>query len=192
MAAVGEGRTFAYFALMATALIGMQTFSVTAMVAIYEAPLTLATGSLTGFLLGSAAGVLVGGFLADRTPRHDVVAGTGMLLGACLSLVLGSGAPTLPLLAVMMTLTGFCLGVTSPSRDMLVRAATPPGASGKVYGFVYSGLDLGSSITPLVFGWLLDRGEPRLVFVMAAGFMLLTIVTVVQVRRHGRSAALAR
>ncbi|MEK7836871.1 MAG: MFS transporter, partial [candidate division NC10 bacterium] len=138
---------FAYFALMATALIGLQTFSVTAMVAIYEAPLTLATGSLTGFLLGSAAGILVGGFLADRTPRHDVVAGTGMLLGACLSLVLGSGAPTLPLLAVMMTLTGFCLGVTSPSRDMLVRAATPPGASGKVYGFVYSGLDLGSSLT---------------------------------------------
>ncbi|MEK7444694.1 MAG: MFS transporter [candidate division NC10 bacterium] len=183
---------FAYFALMATALIGLQTFSVTAMVAIYEAPLTLATGSLTGFLLGSAAGILVGGFLADRNPRHDVVAGTGMLLGACLSLVLGTGAPALPLLAVMMTLTGFCLGVTSPSRDMLVRAATPPGASGKVYGFVYSGLDLGSSITPLVFGWLLDRGEPRLVFVMAAGFMLLTIVAVVQVRRHGRSAALAR
>ena len=83
-----------------------------------------------------------------------------------------------------MALAGFCLGATTPSRDMLVRAATPPGASGKVYGFVYSGLDLGSSLTPLLFGWLLDRGEPRMLFVASAAFMLLTIATVVQVRRQ--------
>ena len=73
---------FAYFALLATSLIGIQTFSVSAMVAIYEAPLGLATGALTAFLLGSAGGILVGGFLADRTSRHDVVAGSGMFLGA--------------------------------------------------------------------------------------------------------------
>ena len=150
---------FAYFALMATSLIGIQTFSVSAMVAIYEAPLGLATGALTAFLLGSAGGVLVGGFLADRTSRHDVVAGGGMLLAAAATLVIASAAPPLALLPVVMAAAGFCLGATSPSRDMLVRAATPPGASGKVYGFVYSGLDLGSSLTPLLFGWLLDRGE---------------------------------
>jgi MFS family permease len=170
---------FAYFALLATSLIGIQTFSVSAMVAIYEAPLGLATGALTAFLLGSAGGVLVGGFLADRTSRHDVVAGGGMFLAAAASLVIASAA-----------LAGFCLGATSPSRDLLVRAATPPGASGKVYGFVYSGLDLGSSLTPLLFGWLLDRGEPRMVFVVSAGFMLLTIATVVQVRRHAAPAGM--
>jgi MFS transporter, FSR family, fosmidomycin resistance protein len=181
---------FAYFALLATSLIGIQTFSVSAMVAIYEAPLGLATGALTAFLLGSAGGVLVGGFLADRTSRHDVVAGGGMSLGAIASLVIASAAPPLVLLPVVMALAGFCLGATSPSRDMLVRAATPPGASGKVYGFVYSGLDLGSSLTPLLFGWLLDRGEPRMVFVASAGFMLLTIATVVQVRRHAAPAGM--
>jgi FSR family fosmidomycin resistance protein-like MFS transporter len=180
---------FAYFALLATALIGLQTFSVAAMVAVYAAPLTLATGALTGFLLGSSAGILLGGMLADRTSRHDVVAGGGMLLAAAMTLSIATGALPLALLAVAMVLAGFCLGVTSPSRDMLVRAATPRGASGKVYGFVYSGLDLGSSVTPLVFGWLLDLGAPRTIFVVAAGLMLLTIVTVVQVRRHGAPAA---
>jgi MFS family permease len=175
---------FAYFTLLATSLIGIQTFSVSAMVTIYEAPLAFATAALTAFLLGSAAGILVGGFLADRTSRHDVVAGSGMFLGAGATLVIASTAPPLALLPVVMALAGFCLGATSPSRDMLVRAATPPGASGKVYGFVYSGLDLGSSLTPLLFGWLLDRGEPRMVFVASAAFMLLTIATVVQVRRH--------
>lgn len=179
---------FAYFALLATSLIGIQTFSVSAMVAIYEVPLGLATGALTAFLLGSAGGILVGGFLADRTSRHDVVAGSGMFLGAVASLVIASAAPPPALLPVAMAVAGFCLGATSPSRDMLVRAATPPGASGKVYGFVYSGLDLGSALTPLLFGWLLDRGEPRMVFVASAGFMLLTIATVVQVRRHAAPA----
>jgi MFS family permease len=73
-----------------------------------------------------------------------------------------------------------------------VRAATPPGASGKVYGFVYSGLDLGSALTPLLFGWLLDIGEPRMVFVLSAAFMLLTIATVVQVRRQAAPARVNR
>ena len=176
---------FAYFALLATSLIGIQTFSVTAMVAIYEAPIALAAGALTAFLLGNAAGILAGGFLADRTRRHDVVAGTGMLLAAVLTLVVASAAIPLIALAVVMGLAGVCLGVTSPSRDMLVRAATPRGASGKVFGFVYSGLDLGSLVAPLGYGWLLDRGEPRAMFVLVAALMLVTIVTVVQVRRHG-------
>jgi len=175
---------FAYFALLATAQIGLQTFSVSAMVAIYDAPLGVATGALTAFLVGSAAGILLGGILADRTSRHDLLASGGLCVGAAASLVMASAAPPLLVLPVVMAVAGFCLGATTPSRDMLVRAATPPGASGKVYGFVYSGLDLGSSLTPLLFGWLLDRGEPRMVFGGAAVFMLLTIATVVQVRRH--------
>ena len=95
-----------------------------------------------------------------------------------------SAAWAVPLFAV----TGFALGATGPSRDMIVRGATPRGASGRVYGFVYSGLDLGSSLTPLLFGWLLDRGEPRMVFVASAGFMLLTIATVIQIRRQAAPA----
>lgn len=179
---------FAYFALIAGALIGMQAFSVPAILAAYDAPLAIATGSLTALLLGSAAGILAGGFLADRTSRHDHVAAAGMALGAGFTLVVATGAPAPVLLPVVMALAGFCIGATSPSRDMLVRAAAPAGASGKVYGFVYSGFDLGSAIVPLGLGWLLDRGEPRAVFVALATVMLLTIVTVVQVRRHGAPA----
>jgi FSR family fosmidomycin resistance protein-like MFS transporter len=182
---------FAFFAFIATSLIGIQTFSVSAMVQIFDAPLGLATGALTAFLLGSATGILVGGFMADRTRRHDLVATCGLVAGASLSLIIASAAPTLTFLPGVMALMGFCLGTISPSRDMLVRAATPPGASGKVYGFVYSGLDLGSCLTPLLFGWFLDHGEPRMVFVTSATFMLLTIATAVQVRRRSQPIARA-
>ena len=179
---------FAYFALLAGALIGLQSFSVPAILAAYDAPLAIATGSLTALLLGSAAGIVAGGLLADRTSRHDLVAAAGMALAAGFTLVVATGAPAPVVLPVVMGLAGFCVGATSPSRDMLVRAAAPAGASGKVYGFVYSGFDLGSAVVPLGLGWLLDRGEPRAVFVALAAVMLVTIVTVVQVRRHGAPA----
>jgi MFS transporter, FSR family, fosmidomycin resistance protein len=179
---------FAYFALIATALIGLQTFGVTTLMRIYDTPLALATGALTAFLVGGASGILAGGLLADRTQRHDVVAVAGLVTAAGFMMLLATGAVAPALLPVILGVTGFCHGATGPSRDMLVRSATPPGASGKVFGFVYSGLDLGSCLTPLAFGWLLDHGDPRLLLVAVGILMLCTIATVVQVRRTARVA----
>ena len=179
---------FAYFAFIATALIGVQTFGVTTLMRIYDTPLGLATGALTAFLVGGATGILAGGLLADRTRRHDIVAVMGLVTAAGLMMLLATGALAPALLPVVLGLTGFCHGATGPSRDMLVRAATPPGASGKVFGFVYSGLDLGSCLTPLAFGWLLDHGDPRMLFVAVAILMLCTIATVAQVRRSTQPA----
>ena len=179
---------FAYFALIATALIGLQTFGVTTLMRIYDTPLALATGALTAFLVGGASGILAGGLLADRTQRHDVVAVAGLVTAAGFMMLLATGAVAPALLPVILGVTGFCHGATGPSRDMLVRSATPPGASGKVFGFVYSGLDLGACLTPLAFGWLLDHGDPRLLLVAVGILMLCTIATVVQVRRTARVA----
>jgi MFS family permease len=176
---------FCYFVLIAAAMSAVQTFAVATMVAVYAAPLALAAGALTAYMLGNAAGVVCGGFLADRMRRHDVFAGAGMALAALLTLVFASGAPAAATLAGLLALIGFAQGATNPSRDLLVRGATPSGASGKVFGFVYSGLDLGTLVMPPLYGWLMDRGEPRAVFVVAAVLMALTILTVLEVGRRG-------
>ena len=84
----------------------------------------------------------------------------------------------------LLILAGAASGITTPSRDMLVRAATPKGASGRVFGFVYSGLDLGSSLVPLALGWAFDQGRPETVFYAAAAFLAITVFTVIQVRRQ--------
>jgi FSR family fosmidomycin resistance protein-like MFS transporter len=177
---------FAYFALIATALVGMQTFGVTGLMRVYETPMALATAALTAFLLGGAAGILGGGFLADRTSRHDVVAVSGLIGAAALILLVATGGVGPSRLPLLLAVAGFCQGVTAPSRDMLVRAATPPGASGKVFGFVYSGLDLGSCLVPVAFGWMLDHRDPRMLFVAVGVLLLCTIGTVVQVRRRAQ------
>jgi len=175
---------FGYFALLTASTTGIQTFAVPALGLIYDAPLTVATGALTVYLFANATGILAGGFLADRASRHDVVAATGVTCAAALMLTLASGRPPLSAIAVVMAATGFSMGITAPSRDMLVRAATPRGSSGKVFGFVYSGLDLGSLVAPPVYGWLLDRGEPRAMFAVVAALMFVMILTVIQVRRR--------
>lgn len=183
-------KCFAYFTFYSMALIGLQTFSVSVTTALYHAPLVTASTALTGFLFGGIIGIVAGGFAAAHSERHNLVAALGMLISAALTLALASGALPVWMLIGCMTLIGFFLFSTQPSRDILVRGATPPGATGKVYGFVYSGLDLGGSLSPLLFGWLLDRHLPQWVFGTAAGFMLVAVGTVVTLRsRRGAQAA---
>jgi MFS family permease len=173
---------FFYFVFVTIAGLGLQTFIPTVLGSIYGVSLALATSTLTAYLLGGAAGILTGGFLAARTSRHDRVAAGGMLVAASVLLVVAMGAVPSALLMPVFVLIGFAMGATGPSRDLIVRAATPKGAAGRVYGFVYSGLDLGGIIGPVAFGVMLDHGHPQAMLLAVASCYLMAIGTVVQVR----------
>lgn len=177
---------FWYFALSAGAGVAMQNFSASALVETYGSPLVVATAGLTAFLGGSAAGILVGGVLADRLPRHAMIATCGLATAACFMACVAVFALPMPAIIALLGLAGFSAGATSPSRDILVRGATPPGATGKVFGFVYSGLDLGSALSPLLFGWLIDGGQYRGVFIAIAVMYGLSILSVMQLSRGRR------
>jgi FSR family fosmidomycin resistance protein-like MFS transporter len=180
---------FAYFCVLTLATIGIQTFVGTSLNAAYDIPLAVATSAITAYLLGNATGVFGGGFLAARTTRHDRVAATGLAVGASLMLLIAASPMIAQWAIPMMALIGVAIGSTGPSRDMIVRGATPPGASGRVYGFVYSGLDLGATLGPVTMGALLDHGSPRIVFAAISLFLFLAIGTVIQVRRTVRLGA---
>jgi FSR family fosmidomycin resistance protein-like MFS transporter len=180
---------FAYFCAVTVAGISIQTFIGTSLHAAYDVALAVATSALTAYLLGGAAGILFGGFLASRTAHHDRVAATGLATGAALMMLLAAVPALAQWSIALLAVTGFVLGATGPSRDMIVRKATPPGASGRVYGFVYSGLDLGATLAPVSIGLLLDHDAPRAVFVAIAVALLLAGSTVIQVRRQPRVGA---
>jgi MFS transporter, FSR family, fosmidomycin resistance protein len=176
---------FFYFIFQTTATIGLQTFLPPALNSGLDIPLIVATSAVTAYLLGGTAGIVAGGFLAMRTARHDRVAATGLLLGATLLALIASGAVPLPWIVPMFVVIGICVGATGPSRDLIVRNATPKGAAGRVYGFVYSGLDIGSMLGPIWFGMMLDHGLAREVLFAIGVLFIIAIGTVVQVRRAG-------
>jgi MFS transporter, FSR family, fosmidomycin resistance protein len=176
--------SFAFFLLQAFAMVGFMTFAPTAFAQLYDAPLVFATSLLTAFLVGGIAGTLAGGVLAGRTERHDTVAWLGMLASAVLTGAVATGAMPLALLWPAAFGVGAGMGLASPSRDILVRGIAPIHARGKIYGFVYSGLDAGAGVAPLVFGWLLDRGLAAGTFAIAALCLALAIpVTLGMARR---------
>jgi MFS transporter, FSR family, fosmidomycin resistance protein len=157
---------------------GLSNFLIVALAALYGTPSTLANVSLTGALLFSALGVLAGGVLAARTSRHAAVAALGLALAGVVTALVGLINFSPYLLILMMSLSGLFGGIASPSRDMLVRAATPAGAFGRVFGFVSSGFNIGSMIAPTIYGMMLDHGSPRSVFLFSAACSIVCIATV--------------
>ena len=181
---------FSFFLFTSVTSTALQTFSIPAMVGLYGVAVVVATGTLTGYLAGAAAGTLAGGFIAARTRRHDAAAISGILLAMLFVMTLASGALPTVLLVVVTTLAGFCVGSVNPSRDIIVREVTPAHARGKVYGFVYSGLDLGSALAPPLIGWLIDSGRPRLVFITGAATLAASAaIMLVLGRKQARAAA---
>ena len=158
---------------------GLSNFLVVALAALYGTPSTLANVALTGALLMSALGVLVGGLLAVGTTRHATVAALALAFAGIVTALVGLIAFPSYILVLMMSLSGLFGGIASPSRDMLVRAVTPAGAFGRVFGFVSSGFNIGAMIAPTIYGMMLDHGSPRAVFLFSAACSIACIATVV-------------
>jgi MFS family permease len=172
---------FAYFLLTSFAESGIQSFSITVLTEGYGTKLALATGAVTAYQLGSAGGVLSGGYIADRTSRYEGVEATGIVLYDLFMFTVAY--PALPIAAIIILLAcaGFSSGATKPARDLLIRHAAPSGGLGKAFGVVYSGLDVGSLLAPVAYGALLDRNLDNLVFVVSGAVMLLATFTIFQV-----------
>ena len=180
-----------FFVMITFSTTGIQNYSVVALGEAYGTPLGIASGALTANLLLSALGVLVGGVLAARTSRHEWVAAGSFAGIAITGIIIGAYDLGIALLFVVMSLNGFVNGLMQPSRDMLVRAVTPDGQFGKVFGFVTTGFNIGGIISPLMFGYVMDSGHPRAVFFMVGALSVLAIVTLIPNFLRRRRAASA-
>ena len=157
---------------------GLNQYLVVGLGALYGTPPALANTALTGLLAMSAIGVLLGGALAGRTARHNLVACAGLVVTGSASTLIALVDPGALLLVLIASLSGFASGMTMPSRDMIVRSVTPQGSFGKVFGFVTTGFHIGGMVAPLIFAQFLDHGYPRGVFLYVAACALVAIATV--------------
>ncbi|MFN3791809.1 MFS transporter [Massilia sp.] len=172
---------FGFFLLTAVALGAIQSFAAISLESLYGISHALATSSYTAYMLASALGMVAGGFLGAHAKRHDRTVAAAFAVAALLALVLAAGAGPSWMALPLMGLIGLCSGVAGPSRDLMIRAAAPKGATGRVYGVVYSGLDSGLAVGPLLFGLVMDAGRPGWVFAGVALFQALAIATAVGV-----------
>jgi MFS family permease len=183
---------FLFFLLVTAAFGGLQSFSVPVLGGIYGLSAAAGVAALTGYLLGSAAGMAVGGFVAVHVHAHDRTAGAALFGAAVFAAVLASGLPPAWSVIPLMVAVGAGVGLAGPSRDLLVRrVATESLAGGKespafgrVYGFVYSGLDVGLALGPLAFGMLLDAGGRDGVLPGVALLQVLAVATVLAMGRR--------
>ena len=187
---------FSFFFWSTCALSAIQSFASPALQSMYGLPLSVTALVVTGYMLCGAAGMVVGGFLVGRVVRLEKIISVCLLASAALLVLVGTG--WLPGMAavVVAALAGVGTGLASPSRDMLIKRAAPPGATGRVYGTVYSGLDLGFCLAAPVFGALLDRGMTSGIFYGSAITLALSVVSAALVgvgvaARLRRAAAVA-
>jgi MFS family permease len=165
-----------FFMLLGLSNAGISNFGVVALMSGYGVTFSAANIALTAFLGASAAGVLAGGYLADRTKRHGNVAAACFAINAVIITVIATINLPTAVLTVAMGLAGFLGGVIAPSRDMLVRNAAPAGAAGRAFGIVSTGFNFSGILSPLLFGWIMDQSLPHWVFGASAAFMVLTVL----------------
>ncbi|NYT46189.1 MFS transporter [Alcaligenaceae bacterium] len=181
---------FLFFMFTSVALSAVQNYTIPMLGDIYAIDKVLAGGTLSAYMIAAAVGMLAGGFLVGTTPNTERTVFVSLLLAGALLAVLALG--TVPPVVAMglVALAGFFSGVAAPSRDMLIRRVTPKGATGTVYGLVYSGMDVGSSLAPVGFGLMLDAGLGRGPwFGAATAFAIAAVLAVWVARWAGRSVA---
>jgi FSR family fosmidomycin resistance protein-like MFS transporter len=184
---------FSFFLVAVMAFGGLQNFAAPIFQRTYGVSLAVATTGLTAYLLANAAGTAAGGFVASRGQHQERMIAGALALAAMCSIALASATVPAWSLAVLMGVMGFGVGFTGPSRDILVRRAATSrfgtGAYGRIYGFVYSGIDTGLAIAPMVFGPLMDAGRYSSVLWGVATLQSLAILTALAVGSRSRAKA---
>jgi MFS family permease len=177
-----------FFFLFAVSLSVVQSFATEAARQLHDVPAHLAAVCLTVYMLLSAGGMVLGGFLASDPARCERVVGIGFGLAAMVALTLGFADVSGVVVPALFGAMGFAAGMAAPSRDLLVKRSTPDNATGRVYGVVYSGLDIGQAIAPIAFGMLMDLHRYQAVFVGLAIVQGVLVASAFNVRRVRRTA----
>lgn len=182
---------FVFFLFYSGSMSGVQSFAPEAARQLHGIAAGTAAACITIYMVCAGLGMVLGGFLAQDPARCERVIAAGMGLAALAAVALALAPLPTAAVPALFGVMGFVVGIAGPSRDLIVKQAAPENATGRVYGVVYSGLDTGMALAPLLYGYLLDHQQPALVWLAIAGVQGLLIFTAMQVRGARRTTALS-
>ena len=178
---------FTFFAFMAMGSIGLMTFGASTLIALFELPADKASLIISLQLSGSMLGILIGGVLADRYPRHDLMTALVVTIAVAMMMMVPLlHLNSVPLLIPIFVCFGMLYGIAGPLRDMVVRSIAPSGSAGKVFGFTYSGMDVGSATSTLLFGYMLSQNQPFWVLILIGVFMMIGVFSILFAKAAAR------
>ncbi len=183
--------SFIFFAFMAMGSVGLMAFGASALIQIFGFTGEVANSVITLQLTGSLLGILTGGWVADKiAQRHDIATAAVVTLGVAFLLCVPAFQPgSYIVLVALMMCYGALYGMANPLRDMVIRSFAPTGSAGKVFGFTYSGMDFGSAVSAVLFGFLLENHHPEMVFVLVGVFMMIGVGAVLIAKATSPSKA---
>ena len=182
---------FGFFMVSSMAGAGIQSWLITVLHSTHGMTLEAASSALTGYMIGTMSGVLVGGWFADRSDKHLAFVVVLTVAGSALLLWVDLVSMTQLMTVAVLFAGGLMIGASRTPRDVMVKDAAPPGQIGKVFGFVSAGLALGGAIMPVPYGMLIDAGRPELVLVLVSGLWLTSLLFVGNARAAARREAVA-
>lgn len=178
---------FVFFLFYSGSMSGVQSFAPEAARLLHGITAGTAAACITVYMVCAGSGMVLGGFLAQDPARCERIIATGMGLAALAAIALALAPLPTAAVPALFGVMGFVVGIAGPSRDLIVKQAAPENATGRVYGVVYSGLDTGMALAPLLYGFLMDHHQPAMVWLAIAVVQALLIFTAMQVRGARRT-----
>ena len=176
---------FGFFMFSTMTLAVVQSYSISILQKLHDVSLYAANTTLTAYMLCAAIGMMIGGWVAAKFPdKSDRVVARAMTAAAAILVLAASGVLGAAGTCALIATTGFAIGIGGPSRDMMIKKATPVGATGRVYGLVYSGMDVGFALAPAVFGMFMDRGYYASVLIGASMTLMIAVFLALGVGRR--------
>ena len=176
--------SFVYFFGTAFAIGGVQTFGPESAAQLHDLPAAQVALLVSVYMVGSAFGALVGGYTMGDVRYAERIVSLSLIVALSVALAIGYLTTPIWMSSVLFGMMGFAAGVGTPARDLLVKRAASPGATGRIYGIVYSGLDVGVALAPALFGFMMDARWPAGIWIGVAMAYVLMIVCANMLARH--------
>jgi MFS family permease len=181
--------SFVYFFGTAFAIGGVQTFGPESAAQLHDLPAAQVALLVSVYMVGSACGALVGGYTMGDVRYAERIVSISLIVALSVALSIGYLATPIWMSSVLFGMMGFAAGVGTPARDLLIKRAAPPGATGRIYGIIYSGLDVGVAVAPALFGFMMDARWPTGIWIGVALAYVLMIVCANMLARHALERA---